>query len=430
MLFANAQIVNIPDANFKYRLVNHIPVIDTNGDGEIQVSEAVNFTDSIDVGDGNISDLIGIEAFTQITGLYCWINQLTSIDVSNNTALKVLRCGENQLINIDISNNTDLIELGCGDNLSSLDISNNTALESLWCGGNQLTTLDVSNNPSLKYLHCSYNPLGNINVSNNTALIQLYCDSNLLTTLDISNNINLTNLSCNKNQLSVLNVNNNTNLEYLACISNQLTNIDFSNNDSLETLVCSYNPLTTLDLSYNNKLRVIACLYTQLPLINLSNNPNLYEVHLYYNPLLSSLSIKNGTNTTNLGLFIANHNPNLTCIEVDDSTWSTANWTDIDPQSYFSEICMVSTPNQLKTQELKIAPNPFKEKLSVLLPDNTNADNIEIVLYNVLGKQIKVSTEKANNEIIINGANLHSGIYFVELREQNRLIGNAKLIKQ
>lgn len=35
----HAQIVNIPDPVFKIQRVEHIPVIDTNGDGEIQVSE-------------------------------------------------------------------------------------------------------------------------------------------------------------------------------------------------------------------------------------------------------------------------------------------------------------------------------------------------------------------------------------------------------
>ncbi|WP_372473503.1 hypothetical protein AB4865_11845 [Capnocytophaga sp. ARDL2] len=37
---SSAQIVNIPDFAFKQRLLDHNPVIDTNGDGEIQVSEA------------------------------------------------------------------------------------------------------------------------------------------------------------------------------------------------------------------------------------------------------------------------------------------------------------------------------------------------------------------------------------------------------
>ncbi|MCH7534469.1 MAG: hypothetical protein IH948_01745, partial [Bacteroidetes bacterium] len=41
-LFVSAQIVNIPDANFKAALVGD-PTINTNGDGEIQVAEASAF---------------------------------------------------------------------------------------------------------------------------------------------------------------------------------------------------------------------------------------------------------------------------------------------------------------------------------------------------------------------------------------------------
>jgi hypothetical protein len=34
------------------------------------------------------------------------------------------------------------------------------------------------------------------------------------------------------------------------------------------------------------------------------------------------------------------NNPNLTCINVDDAAWSTANWSSyIDSQSYFSNNC-------------------------------------------------------------------------------------------
>ena len=45
---SQAQIVNIPDANFKNALLNHIPVIDLNGDSEIQISEASVFNGAID----------------------------------------------------------------------------------------------------------------------------------------------------------------------------------------------------------------------------------------------------------------------------------------------------------------------------------------------------------------------------------------------
>ncbi|MCH7534753.1 MAG: T9SS C-terminal target domain-containing protein, partial [Bacteroidetes bacterium] len=84
-VFASAQIVNIPDANFKAYLVGNSS-INTNGDGEIQVSEAAAYTDTINVFKLDISDLMGIEAFIGLTGLNCSWNALTSLDLSNNTA--------------------------------------------------------------------------------------------------------------------------------------------------------------------------------------------------------------------------------------------------------------------------------------------------------------------------------------------------------
>ena len=138
------QNVNIPDANFKEYLVGNTD-INTNGDSEIQVSEASAFNDTIDCSYLDISNLKGIEAFSALTDLSCNGNQLTSLDVSKNSALTDLYCGENQLTSLDVSKNTALIDLNCSSNkLTSLDVSKNTALTWLWCAGNQLTSLDVS----------------------------------------------------------------------------------------------------------------------------------------------------------------------------------------------------------------------------------------------------------------------------------------------
>ena len=59
----------------------------------------------------NISDLTGIEAFVNLKSLNCFDNQLTSLDVSSNTALKRLICSRNQLK--ECSHNTALIRLDC-----------------------------------------------------------------------------------------------------------------------------------------------------------------------------------------------------------------------------------------------------------------------------------------------------------------------------
>ena len=87
---------------------------------------------------GTLTSLQGIEYFESLTDLDCAYNELTSLDVSQNTTLTELRCYGNQL--------------------TELDISRNTALTTLWCYSNQLTSLDISRNTVLNNLNCSYNP--------------------------------------------------------------------------------------------------------------------------------------------------------------------------------------------------------------------------------------------------------------------------------
>jgi hypothetical protein len=60
---------------------------------------------------------------------------------------------------------------------------------------------------------------------------------------------------------------------------------------------------------------------------------------------LTSLDVRNGNNM-NIISFYTDGNPSLTCINVDDSTWSTNNWIipmsgyfHFDPQHYFSNNC-------------------------------------------------------------------------------------------
>ena len=55
-----------------------------------------------------VADLTGIADFTYLTSLNCSGNQLTSLNLSNNTALTFLSCGDNQLTSLDVSNNTAL----------------------------------------------------------------------------------------------------------------------------------------------------------------------------------------------------------------------------------------------------------------------------------------------------------------------------------
>jgi hypothetical protein len=54
------------------------------------------------------------------------------------------------LTTLDVSENTALLLLDCDDNqLASLNVSNQTVLKILSCSGNQLTSLDLSKNSSI-----------------------------------------------------------------------------------------------------------------------------------------------------------------------------------------------------------------------------------------------------------------------------------------
>jgi hypothetical protein len=298
-----AQIVNIPDANFKAALLAHgttitgsnVSTIDTNGDGEIQVAEAQSYSGRIDVNNKSIADLTGIEVFTSLTRLHCSLNLLVSFDLSNNTMLQELFCFRNQLTTLDLSNNTGLTYLYCNENqLDTLDMSNNTGLTYLSCDVNQLISLNVSSNLVLEHLSCQTNQLIDLDVFNNTALSYLSCNENQLNSLDLSNNVALTILSCINNQLSTLDVANNVNLIELYCNDNQLSTLSLLNNLNLEVLNCNDNQIFRLDVTNNLILSSLRCSYNQLTRLNVSNNTNLFELFCEENQL-SDLDVSNNS---------------------------------------------------------------------------------------------------------------------------------------
>ena len=166
-----AQIVNIPDPIFKARLI--VEGVDTNHDGEIQVSEAQAVTGMLDVSiffADPIYDLTGIEAFINITGLDVWGNQLTSLDLSSNTLLIELKCTSN--------------------NLNYLNVENCPNLETLMAYNNQITSIDLSQNINLKEVSLYNNHLTSVDLTPNIHLERVYLETNQLTYLDIRNGSN------------------------------------------------------------------------------------------------------------------------------------------------------------------------------------------------------------------------------------------------
>ena len=155
--FVFAQNTYVPDDKFEQALIDL--GYDTTLDDSVLTANISGVT-VLDVSRKSISDLTGIEAFTSLIDLSCAFNQLTSLDVSSNTALKTLELGSTQLTSLDVSRNTALTYLGCGDSqLTSLDVSRNTALTQLHCNNNQLTYLNMRN--GVKEQLSNFNAKGN-----------------------------------------------------------------------------------------------------------------------------------------------------------------------------------------------------------------------------------------------------------------------------
>ena len=203
------------------------------------------------------------------------------------------------------------------------------------------------------------------------SLTNLGCTSNSLINLDLSSNIGLTHLQCQNNQLTSLDLSDNVNLEMLLCFSNSLTSLDLSNNANLIEINCRDNQIAALDLSNNTLLQWLDCYSNQIAFLDLTANTELINVQCNSNQL-SCVNIKNGFNT-NLLTFNTTLNPNLTCIEVDDVAWSTANWTNIDPQTLFSTYCN----------------NACSVGISEL---NSNQPKELIKIVNLLGQEVEYTT--------------------------------------
>ncbi len=357
----NAQIVTIPDVNFKQKLLT-IQSVDTNGDGsvdadadanddgEIQQSEADAVTELF-LANSDIVDLTGIQSFINLEILDCSFNHLSSIDVSglanledltthnnvelvslntsncvnllsillddnfnlptnlqtmnvsNCPSLTVLYINESQINNLDISGCLGLTDLTIREGgLSNLNASGLSNLETLECSGNNLSSIDVTGCTSIKYLLLSGNTLTNLNLSGHQNILQVLVSNNNLINLNLSNCINLNYLLIENNpQLETLSVQGCTNLPFINTLESQLTSLNLSGLTSLNEVYVDNANLSSINLNGCLNLDYIELINNNLTAIDLTNLPALTEIHVDSN-LITELDASTNLNLTNIGV--------------------------------------------------------------------------------------------------------------------------------
>lgn len=356
-IYCFSQSTVIPDPNFEQALIDLN--IDTDGlNGSILNSDASQVWAGLDVSYKSINDLTGIEAFINIQELNCSFNNLTSLDVSSNPLLYAISAQNN--------------------NLSSINLNNIQALQALNVQNNQLDSLEFSSHPDLYWLMCY---------------------TNNLTYLGVSTNSNLTYLSCGENQLS--------------------GNLDISNLWQLEFFACRYNQLSYVNTWMHPNMTIFNCQNNNLWEIDLSNCPSLEQVYADSNDLVA-LNIRNFGNYL-ITDFHAEGNPNLYCIQVDDSVSSTndPNWIE-DSQSYYSEACNWVGITEKDKSNFKVLPNPATDYLFI---EMNNPQENQIDILDINGKVLITETVASNGLIDIR--NLSSGTYLIRIGQSvERFIKN------
>ncbi|EAA0388514.1 class 1 internalin InlJ [Listeria monocytogenes] len=262
-----------PDDNFASEVAAAFEMQATDTISEEQLATLT----SLDCHNSSITDMTGIEKLTGLTKLICTSNNITTLDLSQNTNLTYLACDSNKLTNLDVTPLTKLTYLNCDTNkLTKLDVSQNPLLTYLNCARNTLTEIDVSHNTQLTELDCHLNKkITKLDVTPQTQLTTLDCSFNKITELDVSQNKLLNRLNCDTNNITKLDLNQNIQLTFLDCSSNKLTEIDVTPLTQLTYFDCSVNPLTELDVSTLSKLTTLHCIQTDLLEIDLTHNTQL-----------------------------------------------------------------------------------------------------------------------------------------------------------
>lgn len=238
----------------------------------------------INVSHEEITDLTGIEHFTNLTVLKCSYNQLTKLNLSANAALTNLNCDNNQLSKLILPEINKLTYLNCNNNrLTELDLSTSTTLTQLYCYNNYIPETNLKaipdeidewnwiTLPQFVFDDATETKINEITFPDynfrNWALSQAWGADYSISNDDISKVIDvhvphmkisnltgielftaLTSLDCSYNQLTELNVSANTALTHLICHSNQLTQLDVKENTALKMLWCENNYISMTSL--------------------------------------------------------------------------------------------------------------------------------------------------------------------------------------
>lgn len=459
--FCKAQIVNIPDNNLRLALLNHIPVIDTNSNGQIEISEAQLITDELILNNKSITNCNGIEAFVNVKKINFANNNLAStvssplvfnslllleeLDLSNNNQILAVNCNQitplkklfldRDVSSVLLNSQTQLLELKCASaTFVSLSVFNKVLLQKLNIYIIETDYPDLSlgtlNNLTELNLDSYFNGVSLNTFTGNVPSLYKISFNNISISSPISfsflNNVREFSLggSCDYvylyNKLYTL-----TNLKKLTLNSNWSFSpnfpsnlLNFSNNLQLEFINIHLSPSTAsylpINLANNSNLKHLELYNYNSSSISLNNNILLENLILQGSHFTSPINLSNNINLKKLNLY----GITLSSISVPYTINLSQNMS-LEEVSIFDNYLnninfgSVSTINKLEILESKLETINLTSFSSLIdLNFNSTKDVLEIDLNNCINLDnvlIKLATSSGNNIYPSNFIKLKNG---------------------
>ncbi len=284
----------------------------------------------------------------------------------------------------------------------------------------QVLTSDIETVTNLNISNKGINDLTGI--EDFSALEVFDVSFNLITSLSLTNNLNLRELVFDH--------------------SDHLFNIDISNNNSLEILRSSFSFLSQLDLTNNPNLRELILGEPSpsgnhaIENLDLRNNIMLIKLQLINLELLRVVDLRSGSNAILTDVFVECSTDGgfpcepLPCFMVDDLEAAQNNqfpYSEWEVMVIYSDDCALGLP-ETGYGIISLFPNPTKNEL--FLTSNNTAGSLKLKIFNIEGKLLSNQNIAVEKETSIDVSQLSSGIYFLNIEDENGNTTIKKFIKQ
>lgn len=412
-VFASAQVINFPDANFKAKLLqsgaafsemNDELTLDANNDGEIEVSEVQNVY-GLNVSNANITDLSGI---------------------SNFAALQFLNCNNNSLTNITIDSAIQLMGLSANhNNLTSLNLDLSSAVEGVDLSFNNFTSFVIEDAYFAEAFNLSHNQITSLTL-NNAVFTYFLVDYNYLTSIQYLGNVSFSGggfASFTHNQFSLLSFPNNVAFDNSCVLYLGDNLVDAIYFEGFQPGNISYKSTNNTVFDLGNFYMTKSCDPEEQGNVTIHDSPNLQQLIFkngYNHPYITCNEGGNIFQIEPLSLMITNC-PNLSqiCVDLGELPFfqTRINQLGLQNQVVVDSNCTSSVlgiETVASNEQFTLFPVPARNILQIHSKDNLEIRTIEI--YNNLGQLVQ---KELGNQQTIDVSKLTKGSYYLKIKSND-----------